>query len=280
VIDAHQHFWQTGKNDCTWPTPDLVAIHRDFEPRDLEALATPLGVTGSVLVQSQPSDIDTDWLLGVARDTPFVEAVVGWADLEASGAPERIAALAARPKMRGLRPMLQNLPDDVWILAAGLDPAIRAMIAHGLSFDALVFTRHLPHLAVFARRYPQLAIVIDHAAKPPIAARSLDPWRKEIARLAALPNVSCKLSGLLNEAAPSDGGDALAPYVRHLVEVFGPSRLMWGSDWPVLNLAGDYKSWLAMANELSGLNEAGLAALFGATASSFYRLHGCSDNFS
>lgn len=270
IVDAHQHFWRIGENDCTWPTPDLAAIHRDFEPAELAALAAPLGVAGSVLVQSQPSDRDTQWLLNLADRTPFVEAVVGWADLKAGGAARRIADLAARPKLRGLRPMLQSLPED-WIVDPALDPAIEAMKAHRLSLDALVFTRHLPNLEVFASRNPDLPIVIDHAAKPPIASGALDPWRGRMERMAALPNVSCKLSGLLTEAAPGQGADALAPYVTHLVEIFGPSRLMWGSDWPVLGLACDYAQWLEMARTLSGVSDgAARAALFSGTARAFY----------
>ena len=270
MIDAHQHFWRI--TDCAWPTPDLAAIHRDFGPADLKAIGEPLGLTGSVLVQSQPSDSDTDWLLELAVAEPLVLAVVGWTDLAAPDAAARIAELAARPKLRGLRPMLQSLADG-WILDPALEPAIAAMIVHALSFDALVLPRHLPCLLTFARRWPDLRIVIDHGGKPAIATDSLDPWRADIAALAALPNVFCKLSGLLTEASNDQPLEALAPYVAHLVEAFGPSRLMWGSDWPVLNLAGDYAGWFALARRLSGLTQPDdLAALFGETARRFYRL--------
>jgi L-fuconolactonase len=273
LIDAHHHFWRIGRNDCAWPTPDLAAIHRDFLPEDLAAVGAPLGLAGGVLVQSQPSDRDTDWLLDLAQDEPRVLGVVGWADLAAPDAPARIAALAARPKLRGLRPMLQSLADDAWIADPALDPAIDAMVACRLSLDALVFTRHLPHLRRLAERRPDLAIVIDHGAKPPIAAGELQPWTGEIAALAELPQVHCKLSGLLTEAAPGADPQVLAPYVAHLVAAFDPRRLMWGSDWPVLNLAGDYGGWLDLARRLSGLTAASdLADLFGETARRFYRL--------
>jgi L-fuconolactonase len=274
LIDAHQHFWRVGENGFSWPTPDLAAIHRDFGPADLEAVGAPLSLTGSVLVQSQPDDRDTDWLLELATDAPLVLAVVGWADLSAPDAPGRIAELARNPKLRGLRPMLQNLDDDAWIAAPDLDPALDAMVAHGLSLDALVLTRHLPHLLTLARRRPDLAIVIDHGAKPPIATgERADAWARGIEALAEHPRVFCKLSGLLTEAAPSQGPDALSPYVQRLVRAFGPDRLMWGSDWPVLNLAGDYGGWLALAKALSGLTDpADLAALFGGTSRRFYRI--------
>jgi L-fuconolactonase len=277
MIDAHQHFWRIGQNDCVWPGGDLAAIHRDFEPAELERLARAAGVEGTVLVQSQESDRDTDYLLDLAEATPWVKAVVGWVDLASPKAPARIAALAGRPKFRGVRPMLQGLAEVDWILWPELEPAVAALGAHGLGFDALVQVRHLPALARFARRHPRLAIVIDHAAKPDIAGDGRDEWRAALAPLAALKNVSCKLSGLLTEAAAGQGAEALAPYVVDLLDLFGPTRLMWGSDWPVLNLAGDYAAWLAMARDLvrqSVVGSAGdeaLAAIFGGAAQSFYR---------
>jgi L-fuconolactonase len=273
MIDAHHHVWRIGENGCAWPTADLAAIHRDFDLEDFRALAAPLGVTGSVLVQSQPCDADTNWLLDIAAGEPLVLGVIGWADLAAPGAPDRIAALAARPKLKGLRAMLQSLCDDDWILRPDLEPALEAMVAHDLSFDALVLPRHLPPMLTLAKRWPDLHIVIDHGGKPAIAAGALEPWRADIAALAAQPNVFCKLSGLLTEAGPDATPEALAPYVTHLVETFGPERLMWGSDWPVLNLAGDYAGWRALAERLSKLTQPDdLAALFGETARRFYRL--------
>ena len=267
IIDAHQHFWRIGEHDCTWPTSDLAPIHRNFELDEFEQLAAREGVGGSVLVQSQESDRDTDWLLEVSAESDFVKAVVGWTDLLSPDAPRRIAELAARPKLRGLRPMLQSLPDGR-ITDPALDPAIAAMMAHGLSFDALVFTRHLKGLRGFAVRYPDLPIVIDHGAKPPIASGLLDDWRRETARMAELPNVFCKLSGLLNEALPHRDGGLIERCVAHLVETFGPARLMWGSDWPVLNLAGDYAGWLSMARSFAGDSD----AIFAGTARMFYRI--------
>jgi L-fuconolactonase len=273
LIDAHQHFWRVGQNGFSWPKPDLTAIHRDFEPIDLLAVGAPVGLAGSVLVQSQPDDRDTDWMLALADQEPLVLAVVGWADLASPEAPDRIATLARNPKLRGLRPMLQSLSDAAWIARPELEPAINAMVAHGLSLDALVLERHLPHLLTLARRRPDLAIVIDHGAKPPIAANAFAAWAHAIDALAALPQVYCKLSGLLTEAAPGQPPEALAPYVRHLVSAFGPERLMWGSDWPVLNLAGDYAGWLDLARRLSGLTDPDdLAALFGGTCRQFYRI--------
>jgi L-fuconolactonase len=270
IIDAHQHFWRIGANDCTWPTRDLGAIHRDFLPADLEAQARPLGVGGAVLVQSQESDRDTDWLCELAETAPFVQAVVGWADLKGADAAARIETLARRPKLRGLRPMLQGLPKD-WILDRDLEPAIEAMKARGLTLDALVYTRHLPALRAFASHHPDLPIVIDHCAKPPIAEGTVSPWREEMSALAKLENVYCKFSGLLTEAQGSPP-EALAAYASHVVRAFPPERLMWGSDWPVLNLAAGYGDWFDLACALSEMSGADLDWLLGGAARAFYRL--------
>lgn len=265
-IDAHQHYWRIGRNGQEWPTPDLATIYRDFVPADLEP---QLGGARTVLVQSQPDDADTDWMLALAVDRPSIAAVVGWTDLLAPDAPQRIAALAARPKLRGIRPMLQSLPPE-WILDPALAPAIAAMTEHRLVFDALVKPQHLPALHRFAAAHPDLRIVIDHAAKPDIAVRAREPWATDMAALAALPNIACKLSGLATEAAPGWRDDDLRPYVDHLLAAFGPDRLLWGSDWPVLLLAGDYAGWLACAERL--VPQADHPAIFGGNARRLYRV--------
>lgn len=270
LIDAHVHFWRIGRNGCAWPPPALTAIHRDFLPDDWGLAGPPCGVNVAIAVQSQASERDTGWLLELARDDPRIAGVVGWTDLAAPDAADRIAALSRNPKLRGLRPMLQDLPDDDWILQPALAPAIDAMVAHALGFDALVRPRHLPPLLRFARRHPALCIVIDHAAKPGIAHAVLDPWRAQTAALAELPNVACKVSGLVTEAGGRLDAEALRPYVGHLLDTFGPQRLLWGSDWPVLNLASGYAAWLRLADALTGLAGAEKAAVFGGNAARFY----------
>ncbi|PVM82317.1 amidohydrolase family protein [Caulobacter radicis] len=266
LIDAHCHVWRIGENDCRWPTPDLPVIHRDFGLDDLRAAGGPDGV---VLVQSQPSEQDTAWLLALAAEDPLALGVVGWMDLAAPDAPARIAALARDPKLKGLRPMLQDLASD-WILDPGLEPAIAAMVEAGLAFDALVRPRHLPSLLAFVRRWPDLRVVVDHGGKPAIGEGGMEPWRDDVAALAAEPGVQCKLSGLLTEAGDCPTAEVVAPYAAHLLEVFGPERLMWGSDWPVLNLAGGYAAWRDTCE--AWVPPAGRAALFGETARRFYRL--------
>jgi len=272
-IDAHQHFWRLAARAGAWPPPQLTAIYRDFYPEDLGALLHRHGVAATVLVQSMPNEADTHFMLDLSDRYSFIGAVVGWTDLKAPDAPQRIAALAAHPKLRGLRPMLQDLDDDHWIADPSLGPAAAAMQRHGLSFDALVLPRHLPALLEFARSYPQLSIVIDHLAKPVMKDGPDASWLEDMARLAAQPQVHCKLSGMVTEAGPGWTVDQLRPYARYILEVFGPERVMWGSDWPVLNLAADYGAWFdATGDLLAHLDEAQRQAVLGLNAQRFYRL--------
>ncbi|HEX7913922.1 MAG TPA: amidohydrolase family protein [Paraburkholderia sp.] len=283
-VDAHQHYWRLSERAGYWPPRELNPIYRDFGPSDLTPELEAGRIDGTVLVQSLPTAEDTRYLLDLADETPTVLAVVGWADLKAADAAATIAAFAAHPKARGLRPMLQDLADDAWIDDPALDGAVAAMIEHDLRFDALVTPRHLDSLYAFARRYPDLPIVIDHAAKPHIATNESEPWRSTMTHLSRLPNVHCKLSGLWTEAGPAPDTEALrarvSPYVRVLADLFGPQRLMWGSDWPVLRLAanggdyGDYGEWLSACEDdcerLFGA--AALSDVFGGTACRFYRI--------
>ncbi|MBB3225162.1 amidohydrolase family protein [Pseudoduganella umbonata] len=275
-IDAHQHFWRLAARGGGWPPPELAAIHRDVEPDDLQPLLREHGIDATVLVQSLPDEADTRYMLGLADRYPFVAAVVGWTDLKAPDAPRRIAALAAHGRLRGLRPMLQGLDDPRWIDDPALGEAVEAMLRHGLAFDALVLPRHLPPLLAFATRHPELPIVIDHIAKPDIAAGDAGAtagWRDDIARLAALPQVHCKLSGLVTEAGRDWTVERLRPWAAHVLEAFGAHRVLWGSDWPVLDLAADYGRWLAASEALlAHLDEPSRQAIFGGNAARFYRI--------
>jgi L-fuconolactonase len=275
TVDAHQHFWALSRGDYDWLTPALAPLYRDFGPADFAPFARAAGVTHSVVVQAAPTVAETRYLIEIARKHPFIAGVVGWVPLDDPDAPSIIAELAREPKFKGVRPMLQDLPDDDWIGRPTLSRAIDALIEHRLIFDALVFARHLPYLLEFAQRYPSLTIVIDHGGKPPIAdAKSKwQPWADRIAALARLPQVYCKLSGLATEAGPGWTGERLAPYVEHLITHFGANRLMWGSDWPVLELNGDYAAWHGCAQRLTAkLPAHERAAIFGGTASACYRL--------
>jgi L-fuconolactonase len=279
-IDAHQHFWHIADRAGAWPPPALEAIHRDFGPDQLAPLLERHGVAGTILVQSLPKEEDTLFLLDLASRHAFIRGVVGWADLKRGDAAARIAALARDTRLVGLRPMLQDLGDDDWIADEALAPAVRAMLRHRLSFDALVLPRHLPPLLAFATRFPELPLVIDHAAKPPMTQDGMEAWRTALARLAALPQVHCKLSGLVTEAGANRQGAAqlphlhqLRPWVDTILGLFGPDRVIWGSDWPVLNLASDYTDWIHASEALlAGLDEAERRKVFGLNALRFYRI--------
>ena len=274
-IDAHQHYWDPERGDYGWLTPDLAPLYRRFGPADLAPLRERAGVARTVVVQAAATVDETRYLLALARDEASIAGVVGWVPMLLPDTPALIGELAAQPKFKGVRPMLQDLPDDDWIANPELAPAVDALIAHDLTFDALIFARHVAPLEVFATRFPKLPIVVDHGAKPPVrdGAAGWQAWADGIARLARLPNVYCKVSGLATEASPDWTETTLQPYVAHLLTCFGAGRLMWGSDWPVLNLNGDYLQWHAVADKLLGaLPDAQRDAIFGANAAAFYRL--------
>jgi L-fuconolactonase len=273
IIDAHFHSWQLARGDYGWLTPAMGSIYRDVEVADWLAQARPCGVAGGILVQAAPTEAETQYLLDMAQQHPEVLGVVGWVDLLAPDAPQRIAALARNPKLRGLRPMLQDIIDTDWILQTALRPALQAMVQHGLVFDALVQPRHLPALFTFARAWPDMVIVIDHAAKPDIAQRQWEPWAGDLRHLADETQAVCKLSGLLTEAGPSPAPDAATPWAAHVLACFGSGRVLWGSDWPVLELAASYAQWWeATGQVLAGLTPADRAAVLGGNAREVYGL--------
>ncbi len=270
MIDAHFHIWQLNRGDYGWLTPAMGAIHRDIGLDDWRAVSRPAGITRGLLVQAAPSEAETRFLLEQAQGAADVAGVVGWVDMLAADAPQRIAALARDPKLKGLRPMLQDIADPDWILQPALAPAFGAMLDYDLTFDALVKPVHLPRIATLAQRYPALRIVVDHGAKPAIATGQWGDWADALAQLAQQPQVACKLSGLWNEAAARAPLSTLERYARHLVASFGPTRVLWGSDWPVLERAGDYGAWHDAA--LAWIAPANHGDVFGHNAVRTYRL--------
>lgn len=272
-IDSHQHFWRLSRGDYDWLTPDLGPLYRDFEPADLAPHLAAHGIGASVVVQAAETDAETDFLLGLAASTPWIAAVVGWTDLQAPGAAGRIAALAGNPALVGLRPMLQDMADDGYILRPTVQPALEAMRLAGLRLDALVRPRHLPCLVELRQRFPDLPMVVDHGAKPGIAEGALQPWATALRAVAADGVTCCKLSGLVTEAGADWTVERLRPFVDVILSAFGPSRVMWGSDWPVLTLAADYGGWIAATERLlDGLSAAERDAVLGGTAARFYGL--------
>ena len=275
-VDSHHHVWRIARGDYVWLTPDLP-IHRDYTLDDLRPLLGDIGAT--VLVQAAPTEAETAFLLDVAdKSDGLVRGIVGWVDFARGDAPARIAALASEPLLKGLRPMLQDIADADWILHDAVQPALQAMVRTGLRFDALIQPRHLPVLLTFCARYPDLPVVIDHGAKPAIAARGWQPWADDISRVARETRAVCKLSGLLTEAAHDWLVDDIRRYTDHLLACFGPGRLMWGSDWPVVNLAGGYRRWREVSEQLFvTLADAERDAILGGTAAAFYRLAGAAN---
>jgi L-fuconolactonase len=270
-IDAHQHFWTLARGDYGWLTPDKTPIYRDFGPKDLAPFRARNGIERTLLVQAAPTVAETRFMLEIAAADPSVAGVVGWVDMAAPDAPAQIEALARDRLLVGLRPMLHDIADDDWLLRAEIVPAVRATQANDLVFDALARPRHLPRVLVFADRHPELQIVVDHGAKPFIRERRFDPWRADMAALAARPGIVCKLSGLVTESRLDWSVEALAPYVDHLLATFGPQRLLWGSDWPVVDLAGGYDRWFDAAQALTAkLPDADRAAIFGGNAARIY----------
>ncbi len=273
-IDAHQHAWSLARGDYGWLTPAEPALYRDFSLADAAPLRERAGVTAVVLVQAAPTVAETRYLLDMAAASDgIVKGVVGWADLAAPDAIPTLRRLARDPLLKGVRPMLQDEPEAEWILRADVARTLDALPRLGLRFDALIRPGQLPMLLRMLDRHPDLAVVIDHAAKPDIASAMWAPWADQMRAAAASPRVRCKVSGLVTEAGTGWTIDQLRRYVEFLAECFGPQRLMWGSDWPVVNRCATYQSWYAATVALTAAWTAGdRAALMGGTARRFYGL--------
>jgi L-fuconolactonase len=277
IVDAHQHFWDPARAEYPWMTVDMGSIRRRFGPEDLAPLVARTGVDGTILVQVQASINETREFLAIAAATPLVAGVVGWVDLAAAGVPDAIASLRSGPggeRLVGLRHQVHDEPDPLWLSRPDVRRGLAAVDRAGLAYDLLVRPRELPAALEAVRALPDVRFVIDHLGKPSIRDRQLQPWADLIAPFGALPNVWCKMSGLVTEAEwgtwqPEDIG----PFVDHALEVFGPERLLFGSDWPVCLLAATYDQVLELAERsLAHLDAVGRAAVFGGNAVAAYRL--------
>lgn len=269
IIDAHCHFWRLDRGDYGWLAGvggPLAPLRRDYLPTDYP------GEARLIVVQAAPTLAETLFLLELAAQDPRIAGVVGWVDLTAAGAVAELGLLAAHPAFKGVRPMLQDIAATDWLITAPRPDAVAALTRLGLRFDALVTPRHLAMLDRFAAANPDLPLVIDHAAKP--LAGDLAQWSRDMTALARHRHVHCKLSGLLTELPPAvltDPLPALRAVFDPLLDAFGPDRLIWGSDWPVLTLATSHADWLALTEVLlAGLTPAERAAIMGGNAARFY----------
>jgi L-fucono-1,5-lactonase len=277
VVDAHHHLWDPARFDYPWLTEELGVIRRRFGAEDLAPIVERTGIDRTILVQSISSVDETREFLATAAATPFIAGVVGWVDLTEASVGDAIAALAegeGGSGLVGIRHQVHDEPDPAWLLRADVDRGIAAVGAAGLVYDLLVRPRELPAALATVRAHPDVAFVIDHLAKPPIRSGELEPWLSLLRPFGALDNVACKASGLVTEADWANWRVAdLQPFVDAAIEIFGPDRLMFGSDWPVCLLAGSYPDVLdATRTVLAELSAAEHSAVFGRTAIEVYRL--------
>lgn len=272
IIDAHRHYWDPSRLEYGWLAHAPPSLQRSFLPPDFGATQD-----ACILVQAAPDERETRFLFDLARQTEGVLGVVGWVDMEKDDATQRIEALAEQGQglLCGIRPMVQDIADTEWLTRPALDRAFDCLRDHGLVFDALVDNRHLRALSQRLTRHPGLITVVDHAAKPNIAGREFAAWAGAIARVAQVPDVACKLSGLLTLTGEKPDAAAIEPFVAHVFESFGGGRVMWGSDWPVLTTHATYEQWKTCAQTLvRRLAPRHEAAVFGANATAIYSLNG------
>lgn len=273
-IDSHQHFWVFDPAEYPWITDQLGKIRRDYLPADLAPLLRETGFDGCVAVQARTTLEETRWLLQLADENEFIKGVVGWVDLTAADVDEQLGRFDGQFKLKGIRHVLQDEPDDAYMLRPDFRRGIRTLKDRGLVYDLLLFPRHLPYAIELVQEFDDQPFVLDHLAKPHIKEGLLSPWQEEIRRLAAFENVSCKLSGMVTEAdwynwRPAD----FTPYLDVVLEAFGPKRLLIGSDWPVCTLAGEYRPVMKIVLDyISQLTSAEQEAILGGNAQRIYRL--------
>ncbi len=270
-LDAHQHFWSYDAAQYPWIPPGSP-LHRDWLPDDLAALQRPLGFDGAIAVQARQVVGESDWLLSLADKHVNVKGVVGWVDLRSDRVEADLARLAAHPKFVGVRHVVQEEPDDDFMLGKDFQRGISKLAAFGLTYDILIYPKQLPAAIRLAANFPAQPFVLDHIAKPPIKEGTIEPWKALLRELAKLPNVHCKVSGMLTEADHRHWqAGQFRPYLDTVFEAFGPARLMYGSDWPVCLFAGSYEQAFRLVDDYArGLTEAERAGLFGDNASRFY----------
>jgi L-fuconolactonase len=274
-IDSHQHLWRYTSAEYGWIDDAMAALRRDFLPSDLRREMDVAAFDACVAVQARQTIEETRWLLELADNHPFVAGVIGWIDLQADDAAAQLELFADHPKLLGLRHIVQSEPDDRFMLRPAFCRGISLLAERDLTYDILIYPKHLPVAAELVSRFPRQRFVLDHLAKPQIRAREIRDWEKGIRALATFPNVFCKLSGLVTEAdwarwTPED----IRPYLDIAFDCFGARRLLVGSDWPVCTLAADYRRTIALVDDyITGRPAAEREAVMGGNAARLWRLH-------
>lgn len=273
-IDSHQHFWNYCPEDYDWISDEMAVIRRDFSPTDLQAVARPSGIDGSVVVQARQTLGETSWLLELAAQDPFLKGIVGWVPLVAPDIDSVLDRFSDRPALKGVRHVLQGLSDLSFILAPEFTRGIRALTARDLTYDILITASQLPDAIALVDLHPNQKFVLDHIAKPTIEGPPPAAWVHDITDLAARPNVCCKFSGVVSEVRlPSWTPDLLSPYFDSVLNAFGPYRLMFGSDWPVCLVRSEYDRWVDFVqSQVAPLTPTEQAQILGTTAIDFYQL--------
>jgi L-fucono-1,5-lactonase len=274
IVDSHQHFWQVGRFDYPWMTPEVEVLCQDYLPPALEPILNRCGVEQTILVQASNSVAETRWLLSLADHNPFIAGVVGWVDLPADDVDRQLDEFMTHSKFKGVRHLVESEPADDWLAQPNVIRGLHGLERRRLSYDLLVHTKHLKYVERVANECPGLRLVVDHLAKPPIANGEIDEWRHELGKLAAYENVWCKLSGLVTEADHDHWrASDLRPYVETAFQCFGARRMMFGSDWPVCLLAASYERVVETAQSLGAeLNAADRDRIFSRNATEFYQI--------
>jgi L-fuconolactonase len=273
-VDAHQHFWQYTDEEFGWINDSMAIIRRDFFPADLLPLLDEAEIAATVAVQCCQSVAETEWLLMLADAQPRIAGVVGWVPLVDSDVEQTIERLSANPKLKGVRHILQAEPDE-YMAREDFHAGITLLQQYSLTYDVLILERQLPAAIRFVDRHPDQPFVLDHIAKPLIAAHQLEPWRTQIRELARRPHVFCKLSGMVTEADFSRWTvEDLRPYAETALEAFGPERLLFGSDWPVCAVASTYNRWVSVVKQwIAKLSANEQEMILGGNAQQFYGLN-------
>jgi L-fuconolactonase len=273
TIDSHHHLWKYSAAEYGWITPEMKVIRRDFLPADLEPLMHHFGIEGTVAVQARQTLEETTWLLGLSEKHPLIRGVVGWVPLtEGAGVKRSLERFAAHKRLRGVRHVVQDEPDPQYILRKDFNEGVSALREFGLRYDILIFERHLPAAIEFVDRHPNQTFILDHIAKPRIKDKIISPWDRNMRELAKRQNVYCKLSGMITEADPRHWtAEGLQPYFDVVLGAFGSRRVMYGSDWPVMLLAGDYERWYRTVRlAIAKLSQAEQDRIMGGTAAEAY----------